>query len=166
MNSRILALGLFVLSAAVGALWFTWRPARTGGAESPVVTTGPRVPPPAPDLARPEGVANPDARTARAADAAPPVDPGPRDTTGAAADSAPVEPGMPASVDQVTDGTRAFAEKYRELGPDARRAALLVLESVIAERIASGDLDAAGKDGPSLADLKAEMEWLRVHSEG
>jgi hypothetical protein len=167
MNSRILALGLFVLTAAVAGVWFTWRPAApAGGAESSAGTTAPRPADPRPDLARPDGAVKPDARTARAADAIPPPAPAPNVPSGTAAPSVPVDAGAPVSADQVTDDTRVFADKYRELGPEARRAALLVLESVIAERVNSGDLDPEGKNGPSLAELKNEVEWLRTHVEG
>ncbi len=167
MNSRILALGLFVLAAVGGAVWFTWRPAAPQrGAEGPGRTATERAADPRLDLARPDGSEDPDSRSARAADEVPPADPASSRATETAPTSVPVDAGVPTSVDQVTDETRAFAEKYLEVGAETRRAALLVLESVIAERVETGDFDPAGKSGPSLADLKAEAEWLRTHLEG
>lgn len=164
MNSRILALGLFVLAAVGGAVWFTGRPpALQRGAESPDRTTTERVADPRLDLARPDGSTDPDERSARPATAIPPADPA---SNGIAATSAPIDPGVPVGVDQATDGTRGFAEKYRDVATSARRSALLVLESEIAERVETGDLDPDGKTGPSFADLKAEAEWLRTNSEG
>jgi hypothetical protein len=169
MTPKTLALGaIAALALAGGIAWYATRPATTtssgqrpeaGRAER---ASGPAAPA---DLAAP--AADP-GRGARSEPAGRAPDAKPKPPAGAAQAAQPgvvLDAGMASSVDGAGTAEKGgFEEKYKDVPMEERRNTLAVLDSMIQELVATG---AAGdaKQTPSIADLKAEAEWLRMHSE-